>query len=83
MNFEDLNQLEYTTAVIKETLRRWPVVATAIPRVALKDLNIGGYSVPKDTRIMCMQICRSLRCKLTHFFKKIYNSIIITILRLI
>ena len=33
--------MHYTTAVIKETMRMWPVVSTLIPRVAIKDTYLG------------------------------------------
>jgi len=33
--------MHYTTAVIKETMRMWPVVSALIPRVAIKDTYVG------------------------------------------
>ena len=33
--------MSYTTAVIKETMRMWPVVASLIHRVAIKDTYLG------------------------------------------
>ena len=45
--------MNYTTAVIRETLRKWPVVSIAIPRIPIKDVNIGGYKIPKGTNVYC------------------------------
>jgi cytochrome P450 len=43
--YEDLSQLRYTDWVVKESLRLYPP-AYGVVRTALKDCDIGGYSVP-------------------------------------
>ncbi len=43
--YEDLPQLRYTDWVVKESLRLYPP-AYGVVRTALKDCEIGGYSVP-------------------------------------
>lgn len=41
LKFENLAEMTYTTAVIKETLRMWPVVAFSAPRLTQKEIKIG------------------------------------------
>jgi cytochrome P450 len=47
---EDVQRLPYCNAVIKEALRCYPV-AWITRRVALEDVEIGGYLIAKDTFI--------------------------------
>jgi cytochrome P450 len=47
---EDVQKLPYCNAVNKESLRCYPV-AWITQRVALEDVEIQGYSIPKDTLI--------------------------------
>lgn len=49
--FENLNQINYTIAFIKETQRMWPVVGVATPRYAKKEVKIGEFTIPKGTTI--------------------------------
>jgi cytochrome P450 len=48
--YEDLPQLRYTDWVVKESLRLYPP-AYGVVRTALKDCEIGGYSVPAGTTL--------------------------------
>jgi cytochrome P450 len=48
---EHLPRLAYTRAVIEETLRLRPPV-WAIPRVAVRDDEVGGYRVPSGTLVI-------------------------------
>lgn len=47
---QDVQQLPYCNAVIKEALRCYPV-AWITQRIALEDVEIGGYQIPKGTPI--------------------------------
>ena len=47
---DDVQRLPYCNAVIKESLRCYPV-AWITQRVALEDVEIGGYQIAKDTAI--------------------------------
>eukprot|EP00884_Botryococcus_braunii_P001267 jgi/Botrbrau1/11140/Bobra.331_1s0009.2 len=52
VEWDDLPQLIYTDAVIKETLRMYPPVGQGTSREALKDVVLGGkYKIPKGTRV--------------------------------
>lgn len=45
-------KLPYLTAVCHETLRIYPIVPGATPRIASHPIEIGGYKLPKGTWIM-------------------------------
>lgn len=47
---DDVQRLPYCNAVIKESLRCYPV-AWITRRIALEDVEIGGYHIPKDTSV--------------------------------
>jgi cytochrome P450 len=47
----DLERLPYARAVALESLRLHPVAEPLVGRIALKDTTLGGYSVPKGTRV--------------------------------
>ncbi len=47
---EDVQLLPYCNAVIKESLRCYPV-AWITQRIAMEDIEISGYTIPKDTFI--------------------------------
>lgn len=48
---EQLNQLTYLDMVIKEALRLYPPIHVGNRR-ALDDMELAGYDVPQDTRVM-------------------------------
>ncbi|AJE87362.1 cytochrome P450 [Streptomyces albus] len=50
VTFEDLARLPYCLQVFKEAMRLFPPAAV-IPRQALKDTVIGGYTVPAGTMV--------------------------------
>eukprot|EP00210_Caulerpa_lentillifera_P000342 g335.t1 len=47
--FEDLSELKYLTAVVKEAMRRIHIVTFVGSRIAPQDLVLGGYRIPKNT----------------------------------
>lgn len=49
--YADLEQLPYTRMVLSEALRLYPP-AWAIARLAMEDVQIGGYPVPKDATLL-------------------------------
>ncbi|XP_054793641.1 dimethylnonatriene synthase-like isoform X1 [Prosopis cineraria] len=48
----DMKQLQYLQAIIKETLRLYPPAPLTGIREAMEDCFVGGYYVPKGTRLL-------------------------------
>ncbi|KAH7524015.1 hypothetical protein FEM48_Zijuj06G0073500 [Ziziphus jujuba var. spinosa] len=48
----DINKLVYLQAIVKGTLRLYPAAPLSGPRESIQDCNIGGYHVPKGTRLI-------------------------------
>lgn len=48
----DIGRLPYLQAVIKESLRKHPPAPVLLPRRAKKDVEIGGYTIPKGAQVL-------------------------------
>ena len=48
----DIKKLNYLQAIVKETLRLYPPGPLTGVREAMEDCNVGGYYVPKGTRLI-------------------------------
>ncbi|KAJ4973124.1 hypothetical protein NE237_006298 [Protea cynaroides] len=49
---KDISKLVYLQAIIKETFRLFPDTPLLIPHEATEDCTVGGYRVPKGTRLV-------------------------------
>ncbi|XP_073156339.1 geraniol 8-hydroxylase-like [Henckelia pumila] len=49
---EDVQKLPYLRSMVKETLRIHPPVPFLIPRKVEEDVEVGGYSVPKNCQVL-------------------------------
>ncbi|KAG5566717.1 hypothetical protein RHGRI_002311 [Rhododendron griersonianum] len=47
----DVKSLVYLQAIVKETLRLYPPGPLSVPHQATEDCEIGGYNIPKGTRV--------------------------------
>lgn len=50
LTWEDVSKMKYTWKVAMETLRLYPPVFGGF-RVALKDIQLGGYTIPKGWQV--------------------------------
>ncbi|KAK8602372.1 hypothetical protein V6N12_052181 [Hibiscus sabdariffa] len=48
---EDIPQLPYVEAIMKETMRKHPVCVLLPPHLAMEDCNVAGYNIRKGTRV--------------------------------
>lgn len=48
----DLKNLVYLEAIIKESMRLYPAVPLSVPHESIEDCVVGGYHIPKGTRLL-------------------------------
>ncbi|KAG7119606.1 Cytochrome monooxygenase CLM2 like protein [Verticillium longisporum] len=51
-SFDDRDRLPYINAVIKETLRWWPIAPMGFPHTANEELEYNGYRIPKNAILL-------------------------------
>ncbi|XP_048323200.2 dimethylnonatriene synthase [Ziziphus jujuba] len=49
---KDIVNLPFVDAIAKETMRLHPVAPMLVPRFSREDIQIAGYDIPKDTRVL-------------------------------
>ncbi|KAF5450590.1 hypothetical protein F2P56_030925 [Juglans regia] len=48
---DDLHKIPYLKAVVLETLRIHPPNTLLVPHTGMEDVELGGYTIPKDTKV--------------------------------
>ena len=48
----DIQNLVYIQAIVKETMRLYPAAPLSIPRESTESCILGGYNIPKGTRLV-------------------------------
>ncbi|XP_022156837.1 geraniol 8-hydroxylase-like [Momordica charantia] len=48
----DIPRLPYLQAVVKEACRLYPVAPLLLPRKAQREVEIGGFTIPKDAQVL-------------------------------
>ncbi|KAF7010710.1 hypothetical protein CFC21_025089 [Triticum aestivum] len=49
---DDIPNLPYVEAIVKETMRLHPVAPMLAPRLSREDASVGGYNIPVGTRVL-------------------------------
>ncbi|CAN1127222.1 Cytochrome P450 83B1 [Linum perenne] len=49
VNEEEIQQLSYLRAVVKEAMRLQPTAPLLIPRLSIQECSLGGYEIPANT----------------------------------
>nr|BBD34765.1 putative cytochrome P450 [Eschscholzia californica subsp. californica] len=52
VNDSDIKNLVYLQAIVKESMRLYPVAPISLPHEAMEDTNIAGFDVPKGTIVL-------------------------------
>ncbi|KAL8194656.1 UNVERIFIED_CONTAM: hypothetical protein K2H54_028058 [Gekko kuhli] len=71
IKYEDRDKLPYTNAVIHEIQRFANVIPLGIPHAPIKDMQLLGYTIPKDTTVITNLIsvhCDESQWKYPHEF---------------
>lgn len=55
-NDKELRQMTYLENCIRETMRINPPTSGNLPRIMTEDTNLGGFFVPKETRISLVNL---------------------------
>jgi cytochrome P450 len=52
IDMNDINKMDYLKCTLKEIVQLHPPIPFLLPRETLTSVNIGGYDIPPNTRVI-------------------------------
>lgn len=78
-DFDDLDNMPYIQAVVKETMRWMPVLPIGLPHAVISDDSYKGYHIPKGSMIIPVSVFRLLRVNNSSSLSRMHGLYIVHI----